>query len=547
MQIRQKTHPMPKFSEGHVQGKIKHPHGVMKKRVNDNSMEIQLAKVPIPSPSLTSICSFGHEHIQSPIMIKDGYLWDMLRHMDPPLTPDMSPSHSENEINTGDLTDSQERGCTVSPLPAVNVDSNVGSANPVSKTPKSSLSSNPFSSKRNSTEGVIFTYDFFDNDTDGKSSRTVSRTCSKDSAGITASGLAPLSESAADTASDYTLSPNMGIDQTPEVSPGMESIRTAWTDLEPDYDVEHEQGTASDGELGPPTESEKGNQCTTDHGDANSPQAKVHEESEYPPPLPPPVLKPPLLTKTSSSQIKFSPMSSEQRDDSQQLLAANIETNSSSHEHKPSENAQESEKDKVEKSKTDFVENSLNIKGLHRTLSDFSEESTCSIAENLPNMVAENHDDQDSEQTLPFRQSSVLENPINLSHHSFDTDATGYLEDLEQGRKRMVHFAPMISVLHAESGKQSHELCKSSHTAMMLFLAVLVYSLCWLPYWIIQVLIYAKQWDVSKPEGASFQIYMLLTHLPLLSDAVNPIIYWCVNKTFRIECARTFRKCGQRY
>jgi hypothetical protein len=81
--------------------------------------------------------------------------------------------------------------------------------------------------------------------------------------------------------------------------------------------------------------------------------------------------------------------------------------------------------------------------------------------------------------------------------------------------------------------------------AKMLFFVTAVFFLSWMPFFIIRISASINPYFWNDKSNTKLVIEQMLNHIFYLNNAVNPIIYTIINKNFRIDCKRLFRKhCG---
>ncbi|OWA51579.1 putative Somatostatin receptor type 1 [Hypsibius exemplaris] len=94
--------------------------------------------------------------------------------------------------------------------------------------------------------------------------------------------------------------------------------------------------------------------------------------------------------------------------------------------------------------------------------------------------------------------------------------------------------------LHFESPANYRRRLKLRRVTMMIFVVIIVYLLCWTPYWVLQMYIVFSD-DLED----SFTIIITCLSLQCLcfaNSAINPILYACLSENFKKSYCKAFKR-----
>ena len=83
-------------------------------------------------------------------------------------------------------------------------------------------------------------------------------------------------------------------------------------------------------------------------------------------------------------------------------------------------------------------------------------------------------------------------------------------------------------------------------TARLLLIVTIVFLLSWLPFWVVDIMMYFREDLWYKVRNVNLNLLLVARHFYLVNNMANPFIYAFLNQKFRKDFKKTFLPCLQR-
>lgn len=99
-----------------------------------------------------------------------------------------------------------------------------------------------------------------------------------------------------------------------------------------------------------------------------------------------------------------------------------------------------------------------------------------------------------------------------------------------------------------EMSKNSNSIKKKGRThkrvSILVYTLITVYIICWLPYWISQVVLISSPYHLLQTNMEMIK-HLLIGCFAYLNSAINPILYACLNKNFKCSFIKACSTCAR--
>ncbi|XP_002732795.2 somatostatin receptor type 4-like [Saccoglossus kowalevskii] len=105
----------------------------------------------------------------------------------------------------------------------------------------------------------------------------------------------------------------------------------------------------------------------------------------------------------------------------------------------------------------------------------------------------------------------------------------------------MVVLVAYTNIIHflKIGNRRNRRQFKLGRVGVMILLAILLFVLCWLPFWVSQLMVVATHGHVSRPRALKIA-YFCSPFLSYTNSCLNPIVYTYVRSDFRRSVAKLF-------